>query len=316
MQAPRMRLVERREFEGPMDSLDRATPDRTASDRQWTDRYWQSPDGLKLHYRDYAGRSDRPPVIILHGLTRNARDGAALAERLSGEWRVLVLEMRGRGMSDYASDTTTYNPLQYVADLTALLEHEGIERFVAIGTSLGGLMTMLLALGEPGRIAAAALVDVGPVVDEAGIARIREYVGQGGSFPTWIHAARALQELHQAVHPDFTIEDWLAMAKRVMALGANGRVVYDYDMGIAEPFHADAAPAAADLWPAFEALAGRPLTLLRGETSAIISRETAAEMKRRVPELEVVTIPRTGHAPTLAEPESVAAIDALLARVA
>ena len=140
--------------------------------------------------------------------------------------------------------------------------------------------------------------------------------GQGGSFPTWIHAARALQELHGGVHPDFALEDWLAMAKRVMALGANGRVVYDYDMGIAQPFHTDAAPAAADLWPAFEALKGRPLALLRGETSAIISRETAAEMKRRVPELAVVTIPRTGHAPTLAEPESLAAIDALLAQIA
>ena len=309
-------MVEPREFEGPMDSLDRASPDRTTAERSWTDRYWQSADGLKLHYRDYAGRSDRPPVIILHGLTRNARDGAALAERLAGEWRVQVPEMRGRGMSDYASDTATYNPPQYVADLTALLEQEEIERFVAIGTSLGGLMTMLLAMADPDRIAGAVLVDVGPVVDEAGIAKIREYVGQGGSFPTWIHAARALQELHGAVHPDFALEDWLAMAKRVMALGANGRVVYDYDMGIAQPFHTDAAPAAADLWPAFEALKGRPLALLRGETSAIISRETAAEMKRRVPELAVVTIPRTGHAPTLAEPESLAAIDALLAQIA
>ena len=315
MQAP-LRTVEPRGLEAPMDSLDRAPPDRPASKRAWTDRYWQSADGLKLHYRDYAGPSERPPVIILHGLTRNARDGAALAGRLAGDWRVMVPEMRGRGMSDYAPDTATYNPVQYVADLTALLDQEGIARFISIGTSLGGLMTMLLALSDPGRIAAAALVDVGPVVDEAGIAKIREYVGQGGSFPTWIHAARALQELHGAAHPDFALEDWLAMAKRVMALGANGRIAYDYDMGIAEPFHADAAPAAADLWPAFEALSGRPLALLRGETSSIISRETATEMKQRVPALRVLTIPRTGHAPTLAEPQSLAAIDELLAQVA
>ena len=299
-----------------MDNLDGSQPERKGAERTWTDRNWQSSDGLTLHFRDYPGSDAATPVLVLHGLTRNARDGAAVAELLSGRRRVLVPEMRGRGLSDYAPDTATYNPLQYVADLKALLEQEGIERFIAIGTSLGGLMTMLLALEQPDRIAGAALVDVGPEIDEAGIARIREYVGQGGSFPTWLHAARALQELHGPVHPDFELEDWLAMAKRVMALGANGRIAYDYDMGIAEPFHTDAAPPASDLWPAFEALAGRPLLLLRGETSAILTAETAAEMKRRVPDLTVVTVPRTGHAPTLAEPESMAAIDALLAQVA
>jgi pimeloyl-ACP methyl ester carboxylesterase len=298
-----------------MDNLDRASADRNTNAKPWADRYWQSADGLTLHFRDYPGPVGHTPVIVLHGLTRNAREAAATAERLAGERRVLAPDMRGRGMSDYASDSATYNPLHYVADLKALLEQERIERFVAIGTSLGGLMTMLLALEQPERIAAAALVDVGPEIDEEGISRIREYVGQGGSFPTWMHAARALQDIHGAVHPQFALDDWLAMAKRLMVLGANGRVAYDYDMRIAEPFNTEAAPPAADLWPAFEALRGRPLLLLRGETSAILSAETAREMKRRAPELEVVTVPGTGHAPTLSEPDSIAAIDALLAQV-
>ncbi len=300
-----------------MDIHDRAGPDRSAAAAKgWSDRFWHSADGLQLHYRDYAGAADRAPVIVLHGLTRNARDGAELAGRLAGTRRVLVPEMRGRGMSDYAPDSASYNPVQYVADLVALLDQEGITRFVAVGTSLGGLMTMLLALQQPERIAAAVLVDVGPEIDPAGIERILEYVGQGGSFATWMHAARALQELHGDVHPDFALEDWLAMAKRVMALGANGRVAYDYDMSIADPFHVEAAPPAADLWPAFEALANRPLLLLRGESSAILSAATAREMQRRVPDLTVVTVPRVGHAPTLAEPQSIAAIEALLANVA
>lgn len=299
-----------------MDNLDRASPGRTPAAKSWSDRYWQSSDGLSLHFRDYPGPAGRPPVIALHGLTRNARDAAPLAERLAGEWRVLVPEMRGRGLSDYAADSATYNPVQYVEDLKALLAQEGVERFVGVGTSLGGLMLMLLALQDPGRLAAAVLVDVGPVVEEAGIAQIREYVGQGGSFPTWIHAARALQEQHGAAYPRFALEDWLDMAKRVMVLGANGRVAYDYDMSIAEPFNTAAAPPSVDLWPAFEALAGRPLLLLRGELSTILSEETAREMSRRVPELEIVTLARTGHAPTLAEAESLAAIDALLAKVA
>jgi pimeloyl-ACP methyl ester carboxylesterase len=298
-----------------MDNLDRTSAERNTNAKPWTDRYWQSADGLTLHFRDYPGPADRTPVIVLHGLTRNAREAAATAERLAGERRVLAPDMRGRGMSDYASDSATYNPLHYVADLKTLLAQENIERFVAIGTSLGGLMTMLLAFEQPDRIAGAALVDVGPEIDAEGIARIRDYVGQGGSFPTWIHAARALQDIHGAVHPQFALDDWLAMAKRLMVLGANGRVAYDYDMRIAEPFNTEATPPAADLWPAFEALRGRPLLLLRGETSAILSAETAREMKRRVPELEVVTVPGTGHAPTLSEPESIAAIDALLAQV-
>ncbi|MGX7953140.1 alpha/beta fold hydrolase [Tsuneonella sp. HG249] len=296
--------------------MEMATVSDRMSERGWADRHWQSGDGLRLHFRDYPGREDRPPVIILHGLTRNARDGAALAERLAGEWRVIVPEMRGRGQSDYAKDTATYTPLHYVADLTALLEQEAIGRFVSVGTSLGGLMTMLLAMISPDKIAAATLVDVGPEIDPAGIAAIREYVGHGGSFPTWMHAARELEELHGHACPDFALSDWLAMAKRLMVLGANGRIAYDYDMGIADPFDSHAAPAATDLWPAFEALAGRPLLLLRGELSAILSADTAREMQRRVPDMDLVTVPRIGHAPTLAEPGTLEAIDRLLTQVA
>ena len=113
----------------------------------YTDQYWMSPDGLKLHYRDYAGRDDRPVVLCLHGLTRNARDFADLAEHLSGDWRVIVPEMRGRGMSEYAKDSSSYSPITYVADVEALLAELGITRFVSIGTSMGGLMTMLAEYG-------------------------------------------------------------------------------------------------------------------------------------------------------------------------
>lgn len=283
--------------------------------RAWSDRSWSSADGLTLRFRDYPGRNVRPPIVALHGLTRNARDASSLAERLSGDWRVIVPEMRGRGMSDYAKDPRTYNPLQYVEDLKRMLDQEAIDRFIAIGTSLGGLITMLLALEQPERIAGAVLVDVGPEIDPHGIARIREYVGQGGSYPTWIHAARALEEIHAGAHPDYSLEDWLAMAKRLMILGANGRIAYDYDMGIAEPFQSTEGVAPTDLWPAFEALRGRPLTIVRGELSTILSEATSNEMLRRLPEAELVTVPRTGHAPTLAEPEAMAGIERLLAKI-
>ncbi len=286
----------------------------------WVDRYWESPDGLTLHFRDYPadpalGHADRPPLLCMHGLTRNARDFAPLAQHLAGEWRLIVPEMRGRGMSEYAKDYMTYNPLTYVADVEALLAQEDIERFVAVGTSLGGLMTMLLAAKDATRLAGAVLNDIGPDIDPAGIERIRQYVGQGRSYPSWMHAARALQEVHGAAYPAFGIEQWLDMAKRGMVLQPNGRIGLDYDMNIAEPFQQDDGAAPPDLWPAFDALRDVPLLVLRGGLSDLLTPATLAQMQRRHPDAEVVTVPDVGHAPMLDEPASRAAIDRLLAKV-
>lgn len=284
----------------------------------YTDRIWQSADGLTLHFRDYPGSADRPPVLCLHGLTRNGRDFEGLAEHIAAQgWRVLVPDMRGRGESEYASDSATYVPPTYVGDLLALLEQEGIDRFVSIGTSMGGLMTMLLAAFQPERIAAVALNDVGPVLEQAGLDNIKDYVGQGRSFPTWMHAARALEETHASSYPAFDTEDWIAMAKRGLTLSSSGRIVFDYDMKIAEPIlAADSNAVPPDLWPAFEALDGRPVLLMRGGISQLLSPAVFEEMQRRMPKAQAVTVPDTGHAPTLDEPEARAAIDELLARVA
>lgn len=289
----------------------------------YTDAFWQAPDGLRLHYRDYparAGDGGRPPIVCLPGLTRNARDFATLAERLSEGWRVICPDMRGRGDSDYSKNSATYNPVHYVQDVNALFDHIRIDRFVVIGTSLGGLMAMILALVDARRIAGVVLNDVGPVIEAAGLERIRDYVGLARSFPTWMHAARALEEEHGASFPEFSPVDWLAMAKRVMVLGQNGRIVYDYDVKIAEPFEkpgdTSGGEAGVDLWPGYLALAGRPLLLVRGGLSDLLSVGTLGEMQGRIPEAEAVTVPRVGHAPTLDEAEVVEAIERLLGQVA
>ena len=287
-----------------------------AVEQAWTDRSWTSPDGLKLHYRDYPGRDDRPPLLCIPGLTRNARDFEPVAEAFFGEWRVLCPDLRGRGDSEYAKDPASYNPAQYVADIDALLAQAGIARFVAIGTSLGGIVTMLLAEKNAGRIAGAALNDIGPQIERAGVARIREYVGQGRSFPSWMHAARALKEMFGASFPDNDIQDWLRIAKRQMEVGGSGRIALDYDMKIGEAFSIPGAQEVGDLWPAWRALAGRPVLVLRGELSDILSRETLARMCEEVPDAECVTVPRVGHPPTLEEPESHAALARLLAKCA
>ena len=293
------------------------------TDKPFTHQHWQSGDGLTLHFRDYSRRStgtdELAPVVCVHGLTRNARDFEGLAPHIaatSGR-RVLVPEMRGRGRSGYAPDPASYAVPTYVADLLALLAQEEIARFVSVGTSMGGLITMALALFAPERIAGVVLNDVGPVVEAGGLDRIKAYVGQGRSFPTWVHAARALAELHGDTHPGYALGDWLAMAKRTMVLVSNGRIAFDYDMKIAEPILAhDDSGAPPDLWPMLRALAGRPAVLVRGALSAILSAATFAEMAAALPDARTVTVAATGHAPTLDEPEVRAAIDAMLAEVA
>ena len=277
---------------------------------------WTSADGLTLRYRDYAGRDDRPPVLCIPGLTRNCRDFEPVAERFAGDWRVIAIDLRGRGQSDYARDAASYMPLQYVADVAALLDQAGLERVVAIGTSLGGVVTMLLAMTAPERIAAAVLNDIGPEVEATGLARIRDYVGQGRSYPTWMHAARGLKEQGGVAYPDFAISDWLRLAKRLMVVGPGGRIAFDYDMKIAEPFNRAEGTAPVDMWPAFRALADRPVLAVRGALSDIISAATLKRMGRELKGLQAVTVPRVGHAPTLEEPAAQQGIAALLAKVA
>ncbi|WP_423604866.1 alpha/beta fold hydrolase [Sphingomonas sp. MS122] len=281
----------------------------------YTDGYWWSGDGLRLHYRDYPGGAGKPPLLCIPGLTRNARDYEALAERLAGQWRVIAVDLRGRGESAYAKDPMTYVPLTYLQDLEALVVGLNLERFVAVGTSLGGILTMLMASTHPERIAGAVLNDVGPEIDPLGLGRIRGYVGKANWHPTWMHAARALAEANGDVYPGYGIEDWLAMAKRLYRLTSAGRIVLDYDMKIAEPFRVPGNEAGPDMWRAFDGLKDKPLLVVRGERSDILSAATAEAMRKRVKACDLVTVPQTGHAPTLAEAEAVAGIDRLLAKL-
>ncbi|UYY59424.1 alpha/beta fold hydrolase [Sphingomonas sp. S2-65] len=286
-----------------------------AERRNYVDGYWWSRDGLRLHYRDYAGPSDKPPVLCMPGLTRTARDFEGLASRLAGQWRVLCLEFRGRGESAYAKDPMSYVPLTYLQDVEALLAEAGIERFVSVGTSLGGIVTMLLAATDGARLAGAVLNDVGPDLNPAGLSRIRSYVGKAVWHPTWMHAARYVADANGDVYPAYDIEDWLRVAKRLYRVNSSGRIVLDYDMKIAEPFRVPGNEAGPDLWPTIDAMADRPVLVVRGEKSDILSAATAEKMAARLGDGELVTVPGVGHAPTLEEPEAVAAVDRLLARI-
>lgn len=282
----------------------------------YQDLFWWSRDGLRLHARDYPGDAGALPVLCLPGLTRNARDYAGVAARLAGPRRVIAVDFRGRGESAYAKDPMSYSPLVYAQDIAALLEAAGIARFVSIGTSLGGIVTMLLAGMLPGRIAGVLLNDVGPEIEPAGLARIRSYVGKPSVFPTWMHAARAVAESNADVYPDWGVEQWLAMAKRLYRLNSSGRIVLDYDLKIAEPFRVPGAEAGPDMWRALAGLSDVPVLIVRGGRSDILSAATAERMAASLPDAELVTLPGIGHAPTLDEPGVQGAIDRLLVRAA
>jgi pimeloyl-ACP methyl ester carboxylesterase len=283
-----------------------------AAAERYANRHLLVRDGLRLHYRDYPGASDRPPLLCLPGLTRNARDFAGFAERYSPRFRVIALDFRGRAGSDYDPVPARYNPMTYAGDVIELLDQLGIGEAIFAGTSLGGLVTMVMAATAPQRIAAAIINDVGPDVDPAGIDRILTYVGKDVRFKSWDEAADTIAANYGSKFDRFTHADWVAMAKR-NCREENGEIRFDYDMAIAEPFRTAGPVPQVDLWPLFDALGHKPLLVVRGEKSDLLTAETAAKMHAVAPGMKLVVVPGVGHAPELSEPEAVAAIDEFLA---
>ena len=283
------------------------------AETEWTDAFWTSRDGLRLHYRNYAGPAQKLPVLCLHGLTRNARDFEELAPLLARDRRVIVPDFRGRGLSDYDPIPARYAPPTYAADILQLLELLEIERAIFIGTSLGGLVTMAIAAFAPQRIAGTVLNDVGPELERAGLDRIRGYVGRPAFFRDWQEAAEAIAERNRAIHPRYRSADWMKMAHRLCREEAGG-VIFDYDLAIAQNVLASASAPQADAWPYFLALTSSPMLVLRGELSDLLSADTAARMEQSHPDVTQVTIPDVGHAPDLLESEAVSAISSLLSK--
>lgn len=281
--------------------------------------YWESEDGLKLHYRDYPGASDRMPVVCIPGLTRNARDfanlPALLAERPDHEPRRMVMvDLRGRGDSEYAKDSSTYNAKTYMADIIRFMDGQDMSKAVFFGTSLGGIVTMLLARKHGDRVGGALLNDIGPELDPAGLRRIGDYVGQGRSFETWAHAARDLAGTSHDIFPDFELQDWIDFAKKVYRMNNSGRIKLDYDMKISEPFNSQGDGSKA-LWEALAAMKDIPTLIVRGELSDLFGEATASKMLGMLSHGELAIVPRAGHAPTLEEPAALDAIAAMLQRI-
>ena len=268
-------------------------------------------DGATLYARDYGG--DGPAVLCMHGLTRNSKDFEGLAPHLSPRWRLIVPDQRGRGRSAYSADPGQYATPVYVEDMWALLAHLQVDRFGVIGTSMGGIMGMAMAATQPARMWGLVMNDIGAVIDAKGIARIKSYVGGAPPAKDWPEAAARARGINGAAHPDFTDDDWMAMARRLFRDDGPAGISLAYDPAIAEGM-ARMEVAPSEMWPLFEATAATPKLVIRGELSDLLSAETVAEMQRREPGLEALNVPRVGHVPTLAEPAVVAAILRFLER--
>jgi pimeloyl-ACP methyl ester carboxylesterase len=276
----------------------------------YIDVFYPSADGLRLYARDYPGPASQSPVILcLPGLTRNSKDFAQLADLLQQTHRVICPDQRGRGRSARDTDASRYRPDQYARDMITLLDLLSIHEVIIIGTSLGGIMAMLMLAAAPARIKAVVLNDIGPEVDPRGIARIAGYVGKSVVANNWEEAAQQTAGINGGAFPDYVSRDWYAMARELYV--QEGRLpVLDYDpliaQGIAE------GTATPNLWPLFDKVGKKPMLVIRGQNSDILSVETLAEMSRRMPHLVSIEVAGRGHAPTLNEPDARVAIHAFL----
>lgn len=272
-------------------------------------------DGLRLFYRDYDGDPDRLPVLCLPGLTRNSRDFEKLAKHIAPGRRVITPDQRGRGNSDRDPFWIHYIPTVYVEDMWTLLAQLCIPRAIVIGTSLGGLMAMLMAAMRPRALGGIVLNDIGPELDPFGAQRIRNYVGRIPPVKNWDEAIAQMKWLHQPAFPDFTESQWRAYTRATFRENANGAPVFDMDPSIGHAVRAMPANAGPMLWLAFAWMRRIPTLLLRGELSDVLAVSTVQRMQREKPDMDVVTVPNRGHAPQLDEKVSRKAIDQFLARL-
>ena len=277
------------------------------------DFFYESTDGLKLYCAVYSAQhASGLPVLCLPGLTRNSRDFARLATRLSDQRDVFAVDLRGRGRSAWDTDPAHYELSTYVRDVWTLLDRCRIERFVAIGTSLGGLMAMTLAAMEPRRLAGVILNDIGPEIDPAGVRRIAGYVGRLPPVRDWNEAVAQTKSIYGPALPGLSDEEWARFARCGYRENEAAVPVPDADPGIATNFNRPGA-VSPDLWPLFRR-ATVPMLVIRGGLSDILSHDTLSRMIREKPDLSQVTLAQRGHVPLLDEPESLLAIDAFLMR--
>ncbi len=283
---------------------------------EYRDLWYDSADGLRLHARDYpcsgAGGAGAPTLLCMHGLTRNAADFDQFARYYRDRYRVIAADQRGRGRSQWDPAVDNYTPATYVQDMFLLMDGLGIDSAVLVGTSMGGLMAFMMAAAQPARVSALVINDIGPEVDPRGLQRIRSYVGKVGAVNSWDEAVAQQKAINALAFPDFNEDQWQSFT-RGLYHEEGGVPVLSYDPAISRPIDdSEDAAVPPDLWPLFDACAGHPMLVVRGQSSDILAPQCVARMREHHPGLQVAEIPDRGHAPMLVEAHALASIDAFL----
>jgi len=297
----------------------------------YTQHHYRSHDDLSLYYRSYGAGDD--VVICLPGLTRNCKDFEDLAGHLSTRWRVISPDLRGRGESDHDPEPSHYHAGTYVRDIWTLLDGQGIGRFAIIGTSLGGMMAMIMADQQASRLRGIVLNDIGPEFPPEAVARILQYVGRTPPVEDWDAAAKQAQQNYGLAFPDLGDEFWLDHIRQYYRVNEEGKPVPDIDPAIGDALRRAYKAVKLlgwlrrlrlkrrifgvniDPWDSFRAVT-MPCLLLHGELSDVLTREIVDRMQSVKPDLEVMTVPDRGHAPLLNEAVARRAVDRFLERLA
>jgi pimeloyl-ACP methyl ester carboxylesterase len=265
--------------------------------------YISAQDGLRLHVREFGTRTAPGlPVVCLPGLARSAADFDELAPALAAGApgrHVIVIDSRGRGQSEYDTDHTNYNCMTELGDIVGILFELGVGPAAFVGSSRGGILTMLLGAAHPVSIAAVVLHDVGPVHECKGMARIKSYLGKLPHPQTFEEGAEMLRQFMGAQFPKLTWAQWLGAAQRTWHY-REGVLMPAYDLGIARALAGvDIGRPMPPLWHEFDALAGVPMLVIRGANSDLLSAETVAAMQARRKHLDTIEVADQGHAPLL-----------------
>lgn len=274
--------------------------------------YRSADDRLDLYARIYGG--DGPTLLMMHGLTRNGSDFEALIAALGPNYRCIAVDQRGRGRSAYDPEPDNYNPVVYAADMFKLLDELGVEKAVLVGTSMGGLIAMLMAAAAPHRVGGMILNDIGPEVEKSGLDRIQGYVGAIEPFADWEAAAAHCRRINSDAFVDVDDRFWMRFARHTCIELPDGCVQPAYDPAISRGFSEDSPNLVPpDLWPMWDRLSAVPVLSIRGAISDILSARTVAAMEHHHPDnFTAIEIPGRGHAPMLDEPEALAGIRSFL----
>ena len=274
-------------------------------------RSFKTSDGLNLAFRDEGSGT---PVLCLAGLTRNSRDFDFLKQAIGDEIRLIRLDYRGRGESDFDPNYSNYSIPIEARDVVELINYINLPKVVIVGTSRGGLIAMMLAATVKDRLAGVLLNDIGPELDQSGLEKIMGYLGRNPSYKTFDEASKGLPEFYADQYANLPKGRWAECAEMWWDETPTGLKI-NYDPKLRDAILESSATPTPDLWPLFDALSDIPIALVRGANSDLLSEDTTAKMRTRRPDMTYANIPDRGHVPFLDESEAIAALRTLLLKV-